>query len=879
MITFTPLAGSARSDAVLPLAYVLEIDDVKILLDCGSPDWHPDEDLKVGEQATAFREEYCDQLKRHAPTIDLVLLSHGDLAHAGLYAHAHAHWGLTATTYTTLPVQAMAKIAALEEAIDIRNEEDVNKPPEPAQADGMDTTTEELEPPKRSILVPTIEEINEAFQSIITLRYSQPTHLAGKCHGITITPYAAGHTIGGTIWKIRSPSAGTLVYAVNLNHLKERHLDGSVLTLSTGGGVFEPLARPDVLITDAERALTIGGKRKDRDKALLDIITETIASGHSLLLPVDSSTRLLELLVLTDQHWAYSRIRAPICLISNTSKELLAVVRSMMEWLGGTISKEDVGDTGRNVRRRRDEDDEALGALALRFKFIEMFGSPDQLVDKFSSRDPKLILAVPASMSHGASRSLFADFARVEGNMVVLTERAERGTLNKFLMDRWEAAQEESQRWQDGKLGEPIALDRPIELELRSKVLLQGEELEKFREKEAQTKEKIAAEKAAAARKQQMREEEAESSDSGSGDSDDSGSDEEATNEMKNEIDGVNWTALEQEDAGLKLQSFDIYVKGHQTKTSNFFKTNDAGAPRFRMFPFVEKKRRFDDFGEIIDVSSWLRKGKMLDQNAESDEAKAARLKKTEDEKKIKAPEEAPSKFIKEQITIDMRCKVHFIDLEGVHDGRALKNILPHINPRRMVIVQASPEATESLIESCKATKSMTTEVYAPSIGETVRIGEDMRNFTVALSDALMSSIKMSVYEDSEIAFIKGRISLPTNSGIPVLEPLRISNKGNEDVEMENGDAVTEKSTVPRAVMIGDLKLTSLKNRLNRLGISADFAGEGILVCRSTVDDEEDTVAVRKTRKGQVRVEGDASTLFYAVREEIYKLHALVETE
>jgi cleavage and polyadenylation specificity factor subunit 2 len=134
-------------------------------------------------------------------------------------------------------------------------------------------------------------------------------------------------------------------------------------------------------------------------------------------------------------------------------------------------------------------------------------------------------------------------------------------------------------------------------------------------------------------------------------------------------------------------------------------------------------------------------------------------------------------------------------------------------------------------------------------------------------------------YEDSEIAFIKGRISLPTNSGIPVLEPLRISNRANEDVDMENGDASVEVTTVPRAVMIGDLKLTSLKNRLNRLGISADFAGEGILVCRSVVDGEVDTVAVKKTSKGQVRVEGDASALFYAVREEIYKLHALVETE
>lgn len=44
-----------------------------------------------------------------------------------------------------------------------------------------------------------------------------------------------------------------------------------------------------------------------------------------------------------------------------------------MEWLGGTISKEDVGVEAtakqRNKRKRDDDDDnEALGALALRFK-------------------------------------------------------------------------------------------------------------------------------------------------------------------------------------------------------------------------------------------------------------------------------------------------------------------------------------------------------------------------------------------------------------------------------------------------------------------------------------------------------------------------------
>jgi cleavage and polyadenylation specificity factor subunit 2 len=61
-----------------------------------------------------------------------------------------------------------------------------------------------------------------------------------------------------------------VVYAVNLNHTKERHLDGTVLLKGgAGGGVLESLSRPDLLITDAERTLMVSARRKDRDAALL----------------------------------------------------------------------------------------------------------------------------------------------------------------------------------------------------------------------------------------------------------------------------------------------------------------------------------------------------------------------------------------------------------------------------------------------------------------------------------------------------------------------------------------------------------------------------------------------------------------------------------
>src|ERR1700753_1325584 len=42
MLTFTPLSGAATSERTSPLAYLLQVDDINILLDCGSPDWCPE---------------------------------------------------------------------------------------------------------------------------------------------------------------------------------------------------------------------------------------------------------------------------------------------------------------------------------------------------------------------------------------------------------------------------------------------------------------------------------------------------------------------------------------------------------------------------------------------------------------------------------------------------------------------------------------------------------------------------------------------------------------------------------------------------------------------------------------------------------------------
>ena len=68
MITFTPLSGAARSARTVPLAYLLQVDDVRILLDCGSPDWSPEplasqEAGSSSNQVQTSWQDYCKALK------------------------------------------------------------------------------------------------------------------------------------------------------------------------------------------------------------------------------------------------------------------------------------------------------------------------------------------------------------------------------------------------------------------------------------------------------------------------------------------------------------------------------------------------------------------------------------------------------------------------------------------------------------------------------------------------------------------------------------------------------------------------------------------------------------------------------------------------
>ena len=89
----------------------------------------------------------------------------------------------------------MGRIAATEDVEGIRDEQDLGDEAETSPEESMDTDTVDksmsAEQPERAggkrtrprtgKYVATVQEVNEAFDSVNVLRYSQPFHLQGAC--------------------------------------------------------------------------------------------------------------------------------------------------------------------------------------------------------------------------------------------------------------------------------------------------------------------------------------------------------------------------------------------------------------------------------------------------------------------------------------------------------------------------------------------------------------------------------------------------------------------------------------------------------------------------------------------------------------------------
>ncbi|XP_066932517.1 cleavage and polyadenylation specificity factor subunit 2-like [Clytia hemisphaerica] len=396
IIRFTPLSGAQDEK---PLCYLLQVDEFRFLLDCG---WDENLDLEVVEN-----------IRKHLHSIDAVLLSHPDIYHVGALPYLVGKCGLNCPIYATIPVHKMGQMFVYDFYQSHHNYKNFEHY--------------------------TLDDVDAAFDKIEQLKYSQHVSLKGRGHGLSITPYLAGHMIGGTMWKIMKEGEEDIIYAVDFNHKKEIHLNGAVL---------ETLSRPALLITDAFNAVKQQARRRERDIQLMNQILTTVRKDGNVLLACDTAGRILELTQLLDQLWrsqdsglsVYSLV-----VMNNVVYNTVEFAKSQVEWMSDKMIKSF----------------EATRTNPFSFKHIVQCHSIKEVEDVPS---PKVVLASTADLNSGFSREIFISWAPDPKNTVIFTYSTAPGSLARQLIDNPDT--------------------KSIEIEVNKKVKLEGAELAEFLENE-----------------------------------------------------------------------------------------------------------------------------------------------------------------------------------------------------------------------------------------------------------------------------------------------------------------------------------------------------------------------------------------------------------
>lgn len=470
LIKFTPLSGAHDEH---PLCYLLEIDDAKILLDCG---WS--ETLNV---------EMLGELSKVAGSVDAVLLSHPDLSHLGAYPYAYSNLNLNCPTYATIPIHDLGRYTMYDLYLTLRDVEDFK--------------------------LITLDNIDAAFDNITQVRYSQPIHLQGtNCEGIVITAYNAGHSLGGTIWKIKKDT-DEVVYAVDYNHRKDRHLSGSSLMTS------DPFSKSTIFITDAYNGLNHQKPRKDIDEAFFATLQRGIDNKSNILIPIDPTTRIFELTYLLEKHWSSNKINVPLYYISHEGSRVMQSAKMMLEWMSNAI--------GQSFTDRKES--------PFTFNFLKIVPS----LKSIKAEGQKVILSSFGSLNIGPSFDFLQQWAIDPKNMIILPDRGVQGTLTNTLYKHWV----KNTTFEDDVGITPTNLDIVLDIVVKARIPLEGEELTQYNIRE---QERLDLDNAAKERMNMDNESEL--------------SDDESEDEMQ-EILNV---------------TFDMYVKSQQGTRDVFFKQSQT---------------------------------------------------------------------------------------------------------------------------------------------------------------------------------------------------------------------------------------------------------------------------------------------------------------
>jgi cleavage and polyadenylation specificity factor subunit 2 len=614
----------------------------------------------------------------------------------------------------------------------------------------------------------------------------------------------------------------------------------------------------------------------------------------------------------------------------------------MLEWMEEGIVKEFEASAQDQDRRNRGGKDDDRGArVPFDFRHITLLERKTRVTRMLAADGPRVILASDATLEWGFSKDAIKNLAADEKNLVILTERvgelgAQKKGLGRYLWDLWD--QRNASPGQDAPSATvvDVAGDQAPLRTIRA-AALEGDEVplyQQFLASQRQRQTTMGGDNAAMLETSADVVDDRSSTESESSEGSGDGYRGKALNATVALQHARNKMGMTDAELGVNVlirrkNVYDYEVQGKKGKE--------------KIFPFQAKKRRADDFGDLIRPEDFARaeeedntagealrgegtkKENAVGQKRRWDDlvnnvdssksnAKQNRRKDTEgrgveqDEESDSEPEddpekvEGPSKVIIESETLEIRCRIAFVDFSGLHDRRTIQQLIPLIRPRKLIFVGGEQGETLELAEISRMALNANTDsanaidVFTPTIGMMIDASVDTNAWTVKLSRNMVRNLRWQNVRGMGVVAITGRLAAASLDAEPKEEAdTPAKKKARLDapavpVSTEKNDSTpvldvvpTNMATAMRSVAqpfhVGDLRLADLRKLMNANGMQAEFRGEGVLVINGTV-------AVRKTATGQIEVDGgaygnvdprnsDAAT-FYRVKRQIYEGLAVV---
>lgn len=576
------------------------------------------------------------------------------------------------------------------------------------------------------------------------------------------------------------------MYAVDWNQIRENVFNGAAWLDGSGGGgaeVIEQLRKPTALICSSKgvEGNSLAGGRKKRDDLLLDMIRTTVKKGGTVLIPTDTSARVLELAYLLEHAWrkaASDRGNDPLkstkLYLANTNiGATMRYARSMLEWMDENVVREfEAESTNASNRQHKRTDlkhgfghDVDAGSKAIGpfdFRHLKLLERKKQVEKVMSIKTAKVILASDSSLEWGFSRDVLHRIAADSSNLIILTrdyaiKKNSDGPKRGLGLTLWNWYQEKRdgvimETGSDGQNLEQVYTGgRELEFRDAERISLEGKELLIYQEflatqrrlqNTSQSSNGMNVETAADAL------DETSSTSSSSSEA----SDPEKQGKALNTSTTVGH--LNRNRAGLNKETLGINILLRQPGIYDYDVRGKKG--REQMFPYVSKRRRCDDFGDLIRPEDYLRAeerdevdGQDLRDDGPEKQIKLGQKRKWEDaglqhetgrktldggnkrrpaggilgsnmpangingdnnghendqeelpEDDDTEPEEpatGPSKVLFKSTYVQTNFKIAFVDFAGLHDQRSLSMLLPLIRPRKLILVGGSASETAYL--------------------------------------------------------------------------------------------------------------------------------------------------------------------------------------